>query len=1019
MIKIELPFWLDGEQLGKLTAGARQWWDRAETWIAWPRTQLDPLTCAVPLLNLLAYQRDVQRFNGESELLFRKRVKFAYINNEDAGHKAGFVRIFERLGLGHLDQIERFDETNWDVIKLVLTDIQISENPELLMDIVMKYGRTCRRYTFFTEDPLPIGVPGFSVGHTYSYHTAMLAGGVTPPPPPPGDTQAPSVPNVLTATVVSLSQIDLTWSTSTDNVGVVGYKVYRGTHKIGFVGASMAMGVISGANALGSPRFWNPVPSYGGGGIYQWAINLVGGGGGNQSTTTADMSKFVLTGNPESSGGATWTYISTDGGVAYNLKGNLFKPAGSGPFPGVILSHGLGSTAPNGNQFRNAGLVTIGTNYTHSSNTAGLLPSGDQGASTANLQRAHKCWDILRQLGYVDTNRIAAHGHSMGAFVTAALVGTYPNDFKVASHTAGGVNDANVPWTKTAQAEGITIPYLMQHGDNDNTVPFEDDQALAAILTGNSVINNLIIYENLTHADMIDAVNHPEISAEVVDWFTTHGLFSATSNAYWSAFQNALNAQPTDKIWLQLASLATDEANETYANALIVVNEIKNRVPGVTVYVSAQPDYSPAHTCSIAGSTGPARMAALAAQLVDNGHCEEGPVIGPLLWPSQVQTDGCHANTAGELATGQQLIDFFNAASEKQIASVSGNSFSDAGLLPGVDYRYNVAAFDAAGNTSAQSATATVKTALSSNRPIGIYSIDTVVNKPFVSGVLVRTGWKNLETTQGNYNFSTIESKINLVPSNQKMSLVIFAVGSSVGTTPTRGVPDYVIAGSATWNAGEYGISPVPWDAFALARWDAFCEALSNHVYQGYALKDHPKIANIDCSIVGSQGIRLAVLPPGYSDALYKQGCLDSVTSMITRFPDKNCYVGLFGISGKTDVARDIRDTLLSMYDGVDSARINFFQENWTGKNPNYGSDQGRLVQEVSGETSIMLQACGEFANQASWSFCAWDASDNPQKAFDHVAEIGTTYVEVYVSDLNNASYQATFQAWHDALPTV
>ncbi len=41
------------------------------------------------------------------------------------------------------------------------------------------------------------------------------------------DTTPPSVPTSLKATAVSSSEIDLTWTASTDNVGVVGYNVYR------------------------------------------------------------------------------------------------------------------------------------------------------------------------------------------------------------------------------------------------------------------------------------------------------------------------------------------------------------------------------------------------------------------------------------------------------------------------------------------------------------------------------------------------------------------------------------------------------------------------------------------------------------------------------------------------------------------------------------------------------------------------------------------------------------------------
>jgi chitodextrinase len=45
--------------------------------------------------------------------------------------------------------------------------------------------------------------------------------------PAPPDTAAPSVPANLSATAVSTAQINLSWTASTDNVGVSGYRVYR------------------------------------------------------------------------------------------------------------------------------------------------------------------------------------------------------------------------------------------------------------------------------------------------------------------------------------------------------------------------------------------------------------------------------------------------------------------------------------------------------------------------------------------------------------------------------------------------------------------------------------------------------------------------------------------------------------------------------------------------------------------------------------------------------------------------
>ncbi|MEV0198160.1 glycosyl hydrolase family 18 protein [Nonomuraea sp. NPDC050691] len=50
-----------------------------------------------------------------------------------------------------------------------------------------------------------------------------------------GDTQAPSAPGNLRSTGVSSSSVSLAWSASTDNVGVTGYDVYRGSSRVATV----------------------------------------------------------------------------------------------------------------------------------------------------------------------------------------------------------------------------------------------------------------------------------------------------------------------------------------------------------------------------------------------------------------------------------------------------------------------------------------------------------------------------------------------------------------------------------------------------------------------------------------------------------------------------------------------------------------------------------------------------------------------------------------------------------------
>lgn len=145
---MRLPSWMNRGEPAKLLRACRNFWLWVYGWLTWPLKQLDAATCTVPLLQVLAYQRDITRFNGEPLELFRKRVQYAFINARDAGSVAGFIAIFERLGVGYVEIRERQSGIDWDVISLSVTDGQVASNPDLLMQIIQQYGRTCRRYRF-------------------------------------------------------------------------------------------------------------------------------------------------------------------------------------------------------------------------------------------------------------------------------------------------------------------------------------------------------------------------------------------------------------------------------------------------------------------------------------------------------------------------------------------------------------------------------------------------------------------------------------------------------------------------------------------------------------------------------------------------------------------------------------------------------------------------------------------------------------------------------------------------------
>lgn len=238
-----------------------------------------------------------------------------------------------------------------------------------------------------------------------------------------------------------------------------------------------------------------------------------------------------IAGDPESASGATWTLVGTLDGTPVDVRGILLKPRGRGPFPAVVLSHGAGGNAQSygralGSVMRTWGLVGIAVDYTHARGAAGgsLGTLLEQGASPANTFRAHAAVTVLARLPYVDAGRVAAHGHSMGAFVTTAFVAAYPADVRVASHTAGGVlldaiHRESMPAPSVAEARRIQAPYQWHHGLFDYAVPFLLDRRFDSVLTAPHEGH---LYRRLRHAEV---ATDPEVLSRIRAWYATHGMF--------------------------------------------------------------------------------------------------------------------------------------------------------------------------------------------------------------------------------------------------------------------------------------------------------------------------------------------------------------------------------------------------------------------------------------------------------------------------------------------------------------
>lgn len=142
----------------------------------------------------------------------------------------------------------------------------------------------------------------------------------------------------------------------------------------------------------------------------------------------------------------------------------------------------------------------------------------------------------------------------------------------------------------------------------------------------------------------------------VVDW----AKGAETGNKYWDVFDDLLAKHPqTNIIWWQLC-IRHNETDTSYEHAVSILQAIRQRIPGGTIYVSTLADYTDG-VCDITGTWGLQKAKELAQQLdIANDDVFPGPVLGPMS-ALETASDGCHLSSPdGKRKLGQQMRDFFD-----------------------------------------------------------------------------------------------------------------------------------------------------------------------------------------------------------------------------------------------------------------------------------------------------------------------------------------------------------------------
>ncbi|MFL5347220.1 MAG: lamin tail domain-containing protein [Hyalangium sp.] len=118
-----------------------------------------------------------------------------------------------------------------------------------------------------------------------------------------GDIQPPTAPGSLVASAASTSEIDLSWSASSDNVGVTGYNIYRSTNGTSFslAGSSTTTG-FSDLGLANATTYWYRVTATDAAGNESAVSNTA-------SATTGSLTRTLAVTSPN--GGESWAGSSS------------------------------------------------------------------------------------------------------------------------------------------------------------------------------------------------------------------------------------------------------------------------------------------------------------------------------------------------------------------------------------------------------------------------------------------------------------------------------------------------------------------------------------------------------------------------------------------------------------------------------------------------------------------------------------------------------------------------------------
>lgn len=604
--------------------------------------------------------------------------------------------------------------------------------------------------------------------NTSSQSSSVSATTQAPPPPPPTDTTAPSVPTNLSASAVSSSQINLSWSASTDAVGVTGYDIYRGGTLLTTVtGTSYSNTGLSASTQ------------------YSYTVRAKDAAG-NNSSQSSSVSATTQASTPPPPTGNTVTAAScsqADVQSAINsvsVGGTVNVPAGTCSWAGNISISGISLVGP-GQDASSPTIITTGQVNATKHGTAytvlrGFRFTGANQHFVINGNDTQALFISYDNYYYSNSSYLGAVDTNGALFAKDTFYNASESGGNYIHATLGATSAANSAWA---------APHTMGSADtNGNKNTYFEDCTIRNFRDGFPDVDNgaRVVIRNCTFIDSA-AITHGGGSGGSGNDSSTYG--ARHLEIYNNVFDRVSNTQAMNQ-WVWYRGSSGVVANNIMENADSPDGSSYPGKPEVRMSVgcsagayprqyqvgqsSQAPDSTPDNPILIFGNTGYGAQSIAVGENPNvacsnvGGYIQENrdyfksnswnwipytyphparaALTGTPPPPSDTTAPSTPTNLSATAISSSAINLTWTASTDAsgvtgykiyrnniQIGTSATNSYSDTGLSPSTSYSYTVSAYDAVGNTSSQSSSASATTQSTAPTPLkGDLNLDHIVN---------------------------------------------------------------------------------------------------------------------------------------------------------------------------------------------------------------------------------------------------------------------------------------------------